>query len=73
MATVDWLGVMGRQRPPMTNIGQEPGGEARLLIAKQGNGPLGTIPLRFDAEFVRFDSLALSYHTHALSNGAQTA
>jgi len=46
---------------------------AQLIVAKQRNGPLGTIPLRFDSEFVRFDSLALSYHTHALSNGAQTA
>jgi predicted RNA-binding protein YlqC (UPF0109 family) len=40
---------------------------AQLILAKQRNGPVGVVPLRFDAQAVRFDSLALSYHQQLVS------
>ncbi len=32
--------------------------KAEIIIGKQRNGPIGTIDLRFDGEFTRFDNLA---------------
>jgi len=42
----------------------EPSGDraTRLIVAKQRNGPLGEVRLRFEASYARFDALAESYH-----------
>ena len=31
-------------------------GKAELIVAKQRNGPIGTIPLTFRGEFARFEN-----------------
>jgi replicative DNA helicase len=33
-------------------------GRAEVIIGKQRNGPVGTIPLAFHTEYARFDNLA---------------
>lgn len=61
-----------RERPPETNVEQfekwkrdmnELRTKAELIIAKQRNGPIGTVNLFFDAEFTRFGNLD-SHHTY---------
>ncbi|MBS0463986.1 MAG: replicative DNA helicase, partial [Proteobacteria bacterium] len=39
-------------------------GLAEIIIAKQRNGPTGSIDLRFAGEFTRFDNLARDAEGH---------
>ena len=41
--------------------GYEPTNTAELIIAKQRNGPTGTIPLRFLDRFTRFENASPSF------------
>jgi replicative DNA helicase len=43
---------------------------ARLLLAKQRNGRLGEVPLRFDRACVRFDPLAYTPHYQVRAHGS---
>ena len=49
--------VMFIYREEMVNPTEENSGLAELIIGKQRNGPIGSIPLAFSKQFTRFDSL----------------
>jgi replicative DNA helicase len=38
--------------------------QAEVIIGKQRHGPTGSIPLFFEAEFIRFDNLDLVHDGH---------
>jgi len=39
-------------------------GRAEVVIGKQRHGPVGNVPLSFEAEFTRFGNLAREFHTN---------
>jgi replicative DNA helicase len=43
---------------------------ARLIIAKQRNGPLGEVRLAFHKTYARFDTLAAGHHHAMAAQGA---
>ncbi|WPL20380.1 Replicative DNA helicase [Thiorhodovibrio frisius] len=38
-------------------------GIAEIIIAKQRNGPIGTVKLAFQGQYTRFDNLAHDYYS----------
>ncbi len=47
-------------------------GQAEIIIAKQRNGPTGSIKLAYLADFTRFENLASAPHARSRSNPAAT-
>jgi replicative DNA helicase len=43
---------------PQDKEGNNIEGQTELIIAKQRNGPTGTVPLYFNKAYTRFDSVA---------------
>jgi replicative DNA helicase len=58
----DVIGLLHREayyRDPNADLDDPSQGEAELIIAKQRNGPVGTVKLHFNRQYTRFDNPAL--------------
>ena len=54
---------------PKDDDGNDLEGKSDLIVAKQRNGPVGTVPLYFWKAFTRFDSVAIEERREAGSEG----